>query len=509
MQKKLLESVRVHYSTLVTATLAITTFAFAFSYFEADWFALGVVLLPPTTMLLFWLVARHEDTQWASEWSIEDLFWFLVLDLKTNVFSATDETLRGQLINIMTLAALIAGFAVGLTTAVTNEEIERYAKWELDTFVGRDSRLCSELVPFKTLVSRYGPDVIAAAEAYWDCDSELACSSTNSLATKMHSLYGVDPCGTKEELRLPRAKMETYKIRGVHQDIVYHTMQVVMSVSAVEVFGVCLLYSLSLQGSASKGTASNVEAVRGWSIVFSLPIFCMYLASIYNFIMFMVLSERIMKVKFVYCKDDLYPYGEKFASGMGCLLEGSMWYDHFAEILLLGCELIAVLHFCVSFLRVRRKLSSIRRAKKIDPAYKARRARWRQVLSASAAVQAFKDPHGGAEPKRVGPRVGQDDGAAAQAAPGQAAWVRLRGHEHGHASGHSTGQDGGSPVLRAVGGSEDVPPIVLVTGAKDTEMYYGVAAASGRSGVENVRCVGAASADGRVLAMDTDTVHTA
>lgn len=46
----------------------------------------------------------------------------------------------------MTVAALTAGFAMAMSTTVGKDEIKHYAHWELDTFLGHNSTLCTELV---------------------------------------------------------------------------------------------------------------------------------------------------------------------------------------------------------------------------------------------------------------------------------------------------------------------------------------------------------------------------
>lgn len=54
---------------------------------------------------------------------------------------------RDQLTGAMTISALLAGFAVGLSTTVTADEIRDYARWELQTFLGRNSTLCTAYEP--------------------------------------------------------------------------------------------------------------------------------------------------------------------------------------------------------------------------------------------------------------------------------------------------------------------------------------------------------------------------
>ena len=51
------------------------------------------------------------------------------------------QSLREQLTTIMTIAALVAGFAVGISMETTEDEIEVYARWEILTFLGPSSKV--------------------------------------------------------------------------------------------------------------------------------------------------------------------------------------------------------------------------------------------------------------------------------------------------------------------------------------------------------------------------------
>ena len=77
----------------------------------------------------------------------------------------------------MTVAALVAGFAVSLAMEVSQDDIETYARWELETFLGPHSAVCEKMVPWG----------IAKDQA---CD-ENAC--THAYASYANG-WGVDSC---------------------------------------------------------------------------------------------------------------------------------------------------------------------------------------------------------------------------------------------------------------------------------------------------------------------------
>ena len=48
----------------------------------------------------------------------------------------------------MTIAALVAGFAVSLSMEASSDEIETYARWEIRTFLGPRADVCEKLAPW-------------------------------------------------------------------------------------------------------------------------------------------------------------------------------------------------------------------------------------------------------------------------------------------------------------------------------------------------------------------------
>merc|ERR1719421_324828 len=55
---------------------------------------------------------------------------------------ANREQIEGQLVLLMTIAALLAGFGAGVAFSVGPEEINAYATWEQEYFFGRNSIVC-------------------------------------------------------------------------------------------------------------------------------------------------------------------------------------------------------------------------------------------------------------------------------------------------------------------------------------------------------------------------------
>jgi hypothetical protein len=56
------------------------------------------------------------------------------------------QELRRMTQNTMTVSALLAGFAVSMSFAVDQNELDRYARWNKDVFFGKDSEFCTRIL---------------------------------------------------------------------------------------------------------------------------------------------------------------------------------------------------------------------------------------------------------------------------------------------------------------------------------------------------------------------------
>ena len=65
------------------------------------------------------------------------------------------DQIKETLMNAMTTAALLAGFATGMALSTGADEIETHAKFVKDTFFGKDSHLCA-FVRTETLPQKVG-----------------------------------------------------------------------------------------------------------------------------------------------------------------------------------------------------------------------------------------------------------------------------------------------------------------------------------------------------------------
>jgi hypothetical protein len=88
--------------------------------------------------------------------------------------------LREQLSMIMFVSALIAGFTVSIAMELDEQEINRYAAFELDTFFGPQAGVCQNLVPWGIATKDQACSVENCSTTY-RCLRRVACGDGYSM----------------------------------------------------------------------------------------------------------------------------------------------------------------------------------------------------------------------------------------------------------------------------------------------------------------------------------------
>mmetsp|Transcript_50611 Transcript_50611/g.169034 ORF Transcript_50611/g.169034 Transcript_50611/m.169034 type:complete len:321 (-) Transcript_50611:232-1194(-) len=206
------------------------------------------------------------------------------------------EGLREQLTAGMTIAALLAGFAVGLATTVSSDEIRAYARWELRTFLGRNSTLCEKYEPLGLIETDGGPThglrTCNPDSGCWDGYAAWGTRAPDSPLVR----HGLDQCSARAE-GLFFEDLVLAKEVTVDQDLGRNTMIVIWVTMIVEMLGTVLFFSLLTQTSEGGDVAI-------WHSTFGVFLHVLYFLPVFNFYNFLMLASRVVKVKFVHCDDD-------------------------------------------------------------------------------------------------------------------------------------------------------------------------------------------------------------
>mmetsp|Transcript_22751 Transcript_22751/g.67017 ORF Transcript_22751/g.67017 Transcript_22751/m.67017 type:complete len:486 (-) Transcript_22751:301-1758(-) len=232
------------------------------------------------------------------------------------------EGLREQLTMFMTIAALLAGFAVGLATTVSSEEIRAYARWELRTFLGRNSTLCEKYEPLGLIETDGGP-----THGLRTCNPDTGCwdgyASWGTRAPDSPLVRdGLDQCSARAE-GLFFEDLVLAKEVITDQELGRNTMIVIWVTMFVEMLGTVLFFSLLR-------TSSEGGEVAIWHSTFGAFLFVLYFLPVLNFYNFLMLASRVVKVKFVHCDDDF---------------TGACWVEEtpmFNRLALAACLLVVV-----------------------------------------------------------------------------------------------------------------------------------------------------------------------
>jgi hypothetical protein len=222
---------------------------------------------------------------------------------------------------MITVAALLAGFSLGVATSIDGTEVRTYVEWEVAMFVGPNSNLCRGLAQSQ-------PFTRNLPAAMRQCDD-------NQCWTR-GSQWG-DHCDqTIDVTELRRQKIDE-KIVTVQQQLGSNAMFCIWIESAIVIFGGIMLYSLSCQ--PIDNDTDGGEHITRWNSYFRLPFAIIFLLTFTGFTNFIMLCSRVIKIKYHFCDDDITD---------ACMVGETLWWHIFAFIVLpTGVITILILHVCV------------------------------------------------------------------------------------------------------------------------------------------------------------------
>jgi hypothetical protein len=215
-------------------------------------------------------------------------------------------------------------------------DIDAYAAWEMDSFLGPQADVCTKLEPWH-IADDQSCDINACSHRYrsyangWgvgDCDRDSgACSPLVR--------YNVSFCD--ERSHQYRDELVAYKRSRVDRQLGGDTMRIVWTVVYVEVIGTLLL--VSLQGHADHTDVAAKATMDRWGYIFSPFMVAMYVLPLTNFFDFLRLASHVIKVKFYFCDDDVSD---------ACLISGTETFDKYLSDLKLLCGIIIGLHIVIA-----------------------------------------------------------------------------------------------------------------------------------------------------------------
>ena len=205
------------------------------------------------------------------------------------------KTMIGEM---MTVSALLSGFAIGMSSKVTDSAIRAYAEFLKAEFFGKHSHFCeferSTALPQDYGVAGLPPIHNSFGVPFGDTCSADGCWvghwGTNEAAKELG--YG-DACSlTVEQVKATYPKYwEDYvesKVVAVQQELGYNTMFIIFTTVTVVFTGSLLRLSI-----VKKTDTPKAWMVRFYPIVVVLA--CLPLLNFYNFLM---LASRVIRVIF-------------------------------------------------------------------------------------------------------------------------------------------------------------------------------------------------------------------
>ena len=251
------------------------------------------------------------------------------------------EQINRSLTNTMANAALLAGFASGMTLTVSDADILSYASWLKSEYFGRESHYCQWVVPHNVEDTKlasfpfglfphenpwYGPEGYDGAVpcdanncwvGHWDTQQasrDLNFTSCSLSAGEVKKLYPEYWNGLVQG-----------KVVGVQQELGYNTMAIIITSVAVVFLSTLLLISLS------KHSGKSADWVRRFEFI----IFVLSMLPLLNFFNFLKLANRVLRVKLPFCDD--------FISD-ACMVTSTPMFDLLKEGLGVATILVLVMH---------------------------------------------------------------------------------------------------------------------------------------------------------------------
>ena len=287
-------------------------------------------LWPAYCSLWYWLPSRRS-------------FW-----LRTEALFVGDpdtELLKSDLQNTMATAALLGGFATGMTLSVSTSDIREYSEFIKDEFFGKDSHLCTFIVPHKVstfstlwaslhLVGSQGsvhelPNSIGVANGS-TCDPVSQCWLGHWATNQATLDLGFDKCSlTAADFKVayPAYYQETVqaKVLSVQAELGFNTMAIVMTSVFVTFLAVLLLFSLS----------KRPQRAQKWLEKFWWAVLLVEGLPLLNFFNFLELANRVIRVKLPFC-DEFISYD--------CMVSNTPYFENLLTFLPVMVLVVYVVH---------------------------------------------------------------------------------------------------------------------------------------------------------------------
>lgn len=229
-------------------------------------------------------------------------------------------TLMNMLTMMVTVAVLVAGFSLAVASSVQPADVRSYVEWEVGMFVGRNSGLCEAIKQRRPFA----------------LDEKLAGACDASNCFVRGTQWG-DHCSITDpnDIKQFRELQAEIKLVQVQKQLGGNAMICIWLESLIVVVGGMMMYSLSCQVSDEEKS----EAVARWSANFGLLSTIMYMLTFYGFYKFIKLSQRVIKIKFNFCDDDLTDQ---------CMVDETWWWYFWSALIPGLVLLILILHIRVT-----------------------------------------------------------------------------------------------------------------------------------------------------------------
>ena len=197
---------------------------------------------------------------------------------------------------MMTVSALLSGFAIGMSSKVTDGAIRAYATFLKQEFFGKNSHFCTFDVPAKLpgappIKNSYGVPMgdTCSADGCW-----IGHWQTNDAAREL----GFEACSlTAQDVQTQFPdyweRIIEDKVVHVHLELGHNTMFIIMTTVCVAFVGSLLRLSIIKRSDKPQEWVN-----RFYPLVILLA--CLPLVNFYNFLM---LASRVIRIIFYYCDD--------------------------------------------------------------------------------------------------------------------------------------------------------------------------------------------------------------
>ena len=238
---------------------------------------------------------------------------------------------------MMTVSALLSGFAIGMSSKVTDDAIRSYAQFLKAEFFGKNSHFCvfdtvaglPSATPIKDGWSAYAESPMPPDWRGDTCSADgcwLGHWATNHASEEL----GFPVCTlTADEVKANYPdfweKMIEDKVANVHLELGHNTMFIIMTTVCVAFVGSLLRLSI----------LKRVDIPKAWLSRFYPIIIVLACLPLVNFYNFLNLANRVIRVIFYYCDDYVSQH---------CYVSGTPGWQNLIHALTGAAALIWIMH---------------------------------------------------------------------------------------------------------------------------------------------------------------------